>query len=62
MSVRGEERDSSGRFDEGKDKKPAATQTEDDACRCKETAAMTPGELLRRMMSDLAFWKKEPKD
>ncbi len=37
------------------------TQSEDD-CRCKETAGMTPRELLRRMMSDLAFWKKEQKN
>ncbi len=30
----------------------------DENCRCKETAAMTPGELLKRMISDLAVWKK----
>ena len=33
----------------------------DDACRCKETANMTPRELLRLMMRDLTFWKKETK-
>jgi len=30
----------------------------DDSCRCKEAATMTPRELLKLMMSDLAFWKK----
>lgn len=34
----------------------------DDACRCKETAQMTPRELLKLMMSDLAFWKKNKKE
>ncbi len=27
-------------------------------CRCKEASKMSPGELLKLMMSDLAFWKK----
>ncbi len=31
------------------------------ACRCEETAAMKPGELLKLMISDLAFWKKAKK-
>ena len=30
-------------------------------CRCEETAAMKPGELLKLMISDLAFWKKAKK-
>ncbi len=30
-------------------------------CRCKEASEMTPRELLRLMMGDLAFWKKEKK-
>ena len=30
-------------------------------CRCEETAAMKPRELLKLMISDLAFWKKEKK-
>lgn len=34
----------------------------DDACRCKETSRMTPRELLRLMMRDLAFWNKEKKN
>ena len=33
----------------------------DEDCRCKETARMSPQELLRRMMSDLAFWKRPKK-
>ena len=33
----------------------------DDNCRCKEASQMTPRELLRLMMSDLAFWKKAKK-
>jgi hypothetical protein len=36
-------------------------QTEGDACRCKETAIMTPRQLLRLMVNDLSFWKKEKK-
>lgn len=30
----------------------------DDACRCKQAAEMSPGELLKLMAGDLAFWKK----
>ncbi len=33
----------------------------DVTCRCKETSQMTPRELLRLMISDLAFWKKTKK-
>jgi hypothetical protein len=33
----------------------------DDACRCKATSKMSPGELLKLMMSDLAFWKRMKK-
>lgn len=33
----------------------------DDACRCKETSAMTPRQLLELMMRDLAFWKRPKK-
>jgi len=48
-----------------KEKKTAesdAGASKDDACRCKETSEMAPRELLRRMMSDLAFWKKAKKE
>lgn len=34
----------------------------DDSCRCREVSEMKPGDLLRLMMSDLAFWKKPKKD
>ena len=34
----------------------------EDACRCEETSKMTAGELLKLMMSDLAFWKKTKKE
>jgi len=37
--------------------KKAASQAEDDVCRCKQTSEMTPRELLKLMMRDLAFWK-----
>lgn len=30
----------------------------DDACRCKETSEMKPRQLLKLMLSDLAFWKR----
>ena len=47
---------------QGKDKEaPEEHAGHDDACRCKETSKMTPKELLKLMMSDLAFWKKEKK-
>lgn len=33
-----------------------------DNCRCKEVSEMSPRELLRTMMNDLAFWKKGKKE
>lgn len=44
----------------GKDEKAAAQQegAENDSCRCKEASKMSAGELLKLMISDLAFWKK----
>lgn len=42
--------------------KDPETAEGDDPCRCKETSKMTPRELLRLMMDDLAFWKKAKKD
>ena len=47
-----------------KDKKAAESQAgadKDDACRCKEASEMTPGQLFKLMVSDLAFWKKTKK-
>ena len=31
----------------------------DDACRCKEVSEMGPRQLVKLMISDLAFWKKK---
>ncbi len=31
-------------------------------CRCKEASRMTPAELLKLMINDLAFWKKDKSD
>jgi hypothetical protein len=48
----------------GKDETPAESQAgaeKDDACRCKATSELSPGELLKLMVSDLAFWKKTKK-
>ena len=45
----------------GKDEKAAESSAgpgKDDACRCKEASEMSPGQLLKLMVSDLAFWKK----
>jgi hypothetical protein len=47
-----------------KEGKPAESQAgagKEDACRCKEVSVMTPRELLRLTISDLAFWKKAKK-
>ena len=48
----------------GKEKETAALQTgagKEDSCRCKEASEMRPRQLLRLMISDLAFWKKAKK-
>jgi hypothetical protein len=48
----------------GKDEKTAASKAgadKDDACRCKEASEMSPVELFKLMVSDLAFWKKAKK-
>ncbi len=45
----------------GKDEKAAESQAgagKDDACRCKAASEMSPGELFKLMLSDMAFWKK----
>jgi hypothetical protein len=34
----------------------------DEACRCKEASEMSPRQLFKLMISDLAFWKKEKKE
>jgi len=30
----------------------------EESCRCKEVAKKTPREMLRLMINDMAFWKK----
>jgi len=45
----------------GKDKQastPHKGTDKDDSCRCKAASDMSPGELFKLMVSDLAFWKK----
>jgi len=37
---------------------PKAGEVGEDDCRCKEVSKKTVPELLRVMISDLAFWKK----
>ena len=46
---------------ENADSAPQAGRVKEEACRCKETAHMTPRQLFGLMISDLAFWKKEKK-
>lgn len=38
---------------------PASGTGSDDGCRCKEVAGKTPRELLKLVVSDLAFWNKK---
>ncbi|MDA8082326.1 MAG: hypothetical protein M0024_01545 [Nitrospiraceae bacterium] len=38
---------------------PADVASPHDSCRCKEVARKTPQELLKLMISDLAFWRKK---
>ena len=49
----------SGKEKKNAENKPVAIN--EDTCRCKETSKMTPRELLRLMISDLAFWKDAKK-
>jgi len=59
MSIRNPKTADPGR--PGKDEKSAELPAgigKDDACRCKEASDMSPGQLLKLMVSDLAFWKK----
>ncbi len=41
--------------------KKAEEKVKDESCRCKETSALSPRELLKLMIRDLAIWKKERK-
>ena len=53
--------DPGGPKKENKTSENQAGEDKDGTCRCKEASQMTPSELLKLMMSDLAFWKKEKK-
>jgi hypothetical protein len=48
-----------------KEREPEVSQAgaagKEDACRCKKASEMSPGELVKLMISDLAFWKKPNK-
>jgi hypothetical protein len=62
MAIRDLRTAGSGSRENGKERGDVhAGAGHDDACRCKETSKMTPRELLKLMMSDLAFWKKAKK-
>ncbi len=41
------------------EKEKPAEQEAEEGCRCKEASKKTPLELLKLMISDLSFWKKE---
>lgn len=45
----------------GKDENAAEARRGVDDCRCKEASQLSPGQLLKLMVSDLAFWKKMKK-
>jgi len=50
---------------QAEDEKAAEQRAGDDnkeACRCKAASEMSPGELFKLMVSDLAFWKKTKKE
>ncbi|HKN18857.1 MAG TPA: hypothetical protein VJW95_03595 [Dissulfurispiraceae bacterium] len=41
------------------EKEKQIEQKAEESCRCKEASKKTPLELLKLMISDLSFWKKE---
>jgi len=43
---------------ESKEEKHVEQEAEE-SCRCKEASKKTPLELLKLMINDLSFWKKE---
>lgn len=53
--------DPAGRVKENRTAEPQARADRGGDCRCKETSEMKPRQLLKLMMSDLAFWKKAEK-
>lgn len=42
----------------GKLPEQEVNEEQEENCRCKEVAKKTPREMLRLMISDVAFWKK----
>jgi hypothetical protein len=50
-----------GASEKEKSKKEEEPPGDEDECRCKEVAKKTPFEMLKLMISDLAFWKKTKK-
>jgi hypothetical protein len=54
-----------GRDDGEKEKKNSEKpdgMNPSETCRCKETSKMTPGELLKLMIKDLASWRRAKRD
>jgi hypothetical protein len=47
--------------EDAKGTKPAEAGEAKNDCRCEEVSRMTPQQLLKVMMRDLAFWKKTGK-
>ena len=45
--------------DKGKPDVNEAGDNGGEGCRCEEVSKKTPRELLKLMLSDLAFWKKK---
>lgn len=48
-------------FEKGNNGRLNNKETAEDSCRCKEVSKKTVPEMLKLMMSDLAFWKKSGK-
>ncbi len=47
-----------GPFEKEKSKDREPEDVSEDSCRCKEVSKKTLPEMLRLMVSDLAFWRK----
>jgi hypothetical protein len=59
-----ESRKTSQESDQGKERAGGQLRPgpkNNDACRCKEVSKMSPRQLFKVMISDLAFWKKSGK-
>jgi len=61
MTTRDQAAAGKGGQEKNRDKADLRSVASHDDCRCKEVSEMNPRELLRLMMSDLAFWKKGTK-